>query len=357
VCFWVANGATIVTHRSAAEFLTRVINRRWTLEPDRLERERRRTRLTIRTLADSLAVAGGELVLHAIDGASSEVAIMGWLPKERFLWPGDYIQNTRHPSGYAREVLRATRRAGITPENFAAQHVRLTPWRVIDSLHSGEPALAVDPAVVDASGLLLGASRRRVSVTRDGQARDRGPDNNVLAHVTRGGRQLLVSTRTFNAPTGPGIDSSIADAKTLMPVRHVGIHPSRTMILNFSGSRVRGTYAAESQPVRAIDHPMEARPYDSSLYDLVIASLPLAPGYRARLPVYVYEQGGLVWYDVAVTGREPLDLSDGSRIDAWAVEVNEDGHLRSRIWVGVGPQREVVRSTFYFPGGQFVSTR
>lgn len=357
VRFWVANGATVVTHQGAADFLAEVVNRRWTLEPDRLERERQRTRLTIRTLTDSLTLAGGDLVLHAIDGASSEVAIMGWMPRQRFLWPGDYIQNTREPSGYAREVLRATRRARIVPDRFAAQHVGLTPWRVIDSLHPEEAPPAVDPATVDASPLRLGASHRRSSLIHDGQTQDRGPDNHVLTQVTRGGRKLLVSTRLFSTPSGPAIDSSIADAKTLIPLRHVGIHSSRTMVLEFSGSRVRGSYAVQNEPVRPIDHPMEARPFDSSLYDLVIASLPLAVGYRARVPFYVYEQGGLVWYDVAVTGREMLDLSDRTRADAWAVDVKEGDQLRSRLWVAAGPQREVLRSTFYFSGGEFISTR
>lgn len=134
VRYWVANGATVVSHRQARPFLERVVNRRWTREPDLLEQRRARSRFVFRAVSDSLRLAGGDLVLHAIDGVTSEVALMAWLPGERFLWPGDYIQNVRQPSNYAREVLAAVRRVGLAPERFAAQHVRLTNWSVIEGL-------------------------------------------------------------------------------------------------------------------------------------------------------------------------------------------------------------------------------
>jgi len=134
VRYWVASGATVVSHRAARPFLERVVNRRWTREPDLLEQRRARARLRFRPVTDSLRLAGGELVLHAIDGVASEVALMAWLPGERYLWPGDYIQNTRQPTGYASEVLAAVRRLGLAPERFAAQHVALTPWSTIEGL-------------------------------------------------------------------------------------------------------------------------------------------------------------------------------------------------------------------------------
>jgi len=110
--------------------------------------------LALRSLSQPLVAAGGALVLQAIDGIASEGALMGWFGDERFLWASDYIQNVRASSQYAREVLRATRRVGIVPERFAAEHVRLTPWRTIDSLLADEPPAAASD-VPDAARLSL----------------------------------------------------------------------------------------------------------------------------------------------------------------------------------------------------------
>lgn len=145
---------------------------------------------------------------------------------------------------------------------------------------------------------------------------------------------------------------------TLAPIRHVGVHRSRTMVLDFHGARVTGRYAPEHAPARPIDMPLDARVYDSSLFDLVFAALPLREGYAARLPFYVYEQGGApMWYDGRVTAREPLTLADGTTADTWVVDIAEDGRPRSRLHVTVGGS-EVVRSVHYIsPGVEYTITR
>ena len=133
--YWVASGATVAAHRSAEPFLRRVAERRWTRAPDLLETTRARARFRFRAVDDSMSLAGGAIVLHAINGISSEGALLAWLPGDAFLWASDYIQDIRGPSEYAHEVIAAARRAGVAPARFAAQHVRLTPWNVIDSLN------------------------------------------------------------------------------------------------------------------------------------------------------------------------------------------------------------------------------
>ena len=357
VRYWVANGATVVSHRAAREFLTRVIERRWTREPDLLEQRRDRTAFRFVGVDDSLRLAGGAVVLHAIDGVSSEVALMAWLPGQRFLWPGDFIQDVRSPSEYAREVLRATRRVGIRPDRFAAEHVPLTPWSVIESLHPDEPPAATGD-VPDAMKLRTGRIALSTVVTRDGKREERGES---VVDVTRGtyrGRDALIAVREFETPTGPAVDSSMADARTLAPIRHVGVHSSRTMILDFDGARVTGSYAAAGEPVRPIDQSFPVKPWDSSLYDFVIAGLPLEAGYVTRIPFYVWEQGGLVWYTARVTGTDSLELRDGTTAPAWTLDIDEDGELRSRMWVSRGEPREVLRVLYRpAPGIELMNTR
>lgn len=142
VRFWVARGATIVSHVNSRAMLERVIGRRWTRDPDLLERVRKRGgRVPFRFVAvsDSLLLAGGALRLYAIDGVASEGALMAWVPEDRVLWAGDYVQRVDEPSLYASEVVRAARRVGISPRTVVAQHQGLVAWRVVEALDAKVP--------------------------------------------------------------------------------------------------------------------------------------------------------------------------------------------------------------------------
>jgi hypothetical protein len=134
VRYWVARGATIVSHRASRPFLEQVLARRWTRAPDLYERRRGRTTFRFKGVSDSMSLAGGALRLYPIDGPSSEGALLAWVEGDRFLWASDYIQTAQQPTPYTTEVWRAVRRSGLTPERVAAEHLPLTPWTTIDSL-------------------------------------------------------------------------------------------------------------------------------------------------------------------------------------------------------------------------------
>lgn len=134
VRYWVASGATIIAHRAAREFLQSVIDRRWTLTPDLLEQRRKTARLKFVGVDATYSAAGGAITLHPIDGIGSEVALMGYLAADRFLWASDFIQTVAEPTAYASEVWRAVQRDGLRPERTAAEHLPLTPWSKIGEL-------------------------------------------------------------------------------------------------------------------------------------------------------------------------------------------------------------------------------
>jgi hypothetical protein len=131
---WVARGATIVSHRAARQFLTEVVNRRWTLAPDLLEHRRQRVTFKFRAVDDSLPLAGGQILIFPIDGAASEVALAAFVRPERFLWASDFIQDASAPTQYLDEVFAAVQRAGVSPVQVAAEHLPLTPWDRLGSL-------------------------------------------------------------------------------------------------------------------------------------------------------------------------------------------------------------------------------
>ena len=138
VRYWVAAGATIVAHRAGREFLQRVIDRRWTLAPDLLERSRRSAHFNFVAVGERYATVGEGLGLYAIDGIGSEVALMAYLPRERFLWASDYIQTVEEPTQYADEVWAAAKREHLAPEQVAAEHLPLTAWKTVAELQSKE---------------------------------------------------------------------------------------------------------------------------------------------------------------------------------------------------------------------------
>ncbi|HEU5220338.1 MAG TPA: hypothetical protein VFU23_16880, partial [Gemmatimonadales bacterium] len=137
--FWIAAGATIVSHSTSRTMLQRVVDRRWTLAPDRLEGRRAASPFRFRPVRDSLVLAGGAVTLYPIDGIASEGALMGWLREPRFLWASDFIQDPSHPTLYTTEVWQAARRSGLAPLTAAAQHFPPTPWKQIEALAAGQP--------------------------------------------------------------------------------------------------------------------------------------------------------------------------------------------------------------------------
>ncbi len=132
VRYWVAEGATIISHGASREFLQRVVDRRWIDAPDLLERKRLQDRGSVRfdfvPIDRATDLAQGHVRLIPIDGVASEVALMAYLPQQQFLWASDFIQTLESPSRYAREVIDAAERDGIRPERVAAEHLPITMW-------------------------------------------------------------------------------------------------------------------------------------------------------------------------------------------------------------------------------------
>ncbi len=136
VRFWVASGATIVSHRASRPFIGRVLQRRWTLAPDKLEQRRGRGQIELRfrSVDDSLRAGDGALTVFAINGPASEGALAAFIHDDRFLWASDYVQTLRAPSHYLDEMVAAVRRHGYQPTKLGAEHIRLSDWSAAERL-------------------------------------------------------------------------------------------------------------------------------------------------------------------------------------------------------------------------------
>jgi hypothetical protein len=133
-----------------------------------------------------------------------------------------------------------------------------------------------------------------------------------LARAEREGKPVWLFIQTVNSPRGIAIDSSWVDARTLAAIAHRGNSPMRTLTLDFHGKMVHGEHK-QGTDAKMIHSEVAQELFDSSILDLLVTTLPLANGYQARLPVYIYEQGGLVWQNVSVIGDDA---------NAWKVKVD-----------------------------------
>lgn len=134
VRYWLAQGATVVSHTASEAFLRRVFEHRWTRTPDLLEQRRTTARFRFRGIDRLTQLGGGAVVVAPLVGIATEGALIAYLPAARFLWASDYIQNIRQPTQYAREVIQAAQHYGFAPTHTAAQHLPLTPWATVTAL-------------------------------------------------------------------------------------------------------------------------------------------------------------------------------------------------------------------------------
>ncbi len=155
VRWWVSQGATIVAHPAAKVFLEQVVDRKWTMAPDELEKKRGSVKLKFvsggkvslppimrgegaakeATKGGGVTeLGGGAIRLTGIDGIGSEVALIAYLPGDKLLWGSDYVQTAEQPTSYADEVWAAAKREGFAPDRVVAEHLQVTDWAKIEEL-------------------------------------------------------------------------------------------------------------------------------------------------------------------------------------------------------------------------------
>lgn len=140
--YWVAEGATVISHRAAQKFLQQVLDRRWTLNPDSYEKVRRTRKLNFVPVDHVREFANGKIKIFPIDGIGSEVALAVYVVDDKFLWSSDYIQTLSEPSMYAGEVMAAVERENIRPKRVAAEHLPLTEWATVIAAQQVNPKAA-----------------------------------------------------------------------------------------------------------------------------------------------------------------------------------------------------------------------
>lgn len=211
--------------------------------------------------------------------------------------------------------------------------------------------IAAGDTTVRGRSLLLGTTVKQLVMEDSAGKQIVGRLTQQLGTATIGGKTGMLSVQTFDLGGKQSVDSSFADLKTLAPILHRSHNESRTMRLDFDLAHVSGSVAPRSGDPKTVDQTTTVRAFDSNIADVVYAALPLADGYSASIPTYIYEEGGLVWNQITVTSSPPVGEEP-----VWLVRV----HSPTRdveYWIAKR-SRAVVRSRYQIaPGRAFIIER
>jgi hypothetical protein len=196
-----------------------------------------------------------------------------------------------------------------------------------DTVQAGHPAL-------DASRLKPFSLVRRLTMTRGDSVRPFGRQSEQLTTDTLDGRPVLLDVLTFDTPNAVTIDSSWVDPRTLQPLRMRSTNPARVVALEFDGPRVRGGTTPSSGAPTAVDRQLGVRAFEWNMFGLALSALPLEPGYRTTMPVFMDRFDRVVWYRVEVVKDTSLVRASGYRAPMWEVVATSDSVAPSaRFWV------------------------
>lgn len=196
-----------------------------------------------------------------------------------------------------------------------------------DTIQAGDPRL--DPSVLHGYSLV-----RTLRLTRGDTVKPFGRQSEELATATLGRRPVLLDVVTFDTPNAVTVDSSWIDAGTLQPIRMRSSNASRSVTLDFEGRRVRGGTVPASGPATTLNQDLGVRPFEWNMFGLALSALPLRPGFRATMPVYVDRFERVVWYGVEVVRDTSLVRASGFHAPMWEVVATADSAAPSaRFWV------------------------
>lgn len=179
------------------------------------------------------------------------------------------------------------------------------------------------------------------SISRAGRDSSAGTRTVVLRVIaTSGSTRLLEVEQRFPGGGGEIVDTALAELGTLRAVAHRSHQPTRTMRFTFAGNDAEGTVTSlrpAGDSVAGVHQALGGPIFDSNIIDLVVAALPLRPGFAAELPFFIYERGGRVAVPVAVRERTRVAFSRFGQREVWVVAVGVPG-APATVWVDTQTQ-------------------
>ncbi|RKE56001.1 hypothetical protein [Sphingobacterium detergens] len=150
----------------------------------------------------------------------------------------------------------------------------------------------------------------------------------VNTQIVKDKSKLTVVTRVVmkNMKTD-WVDSTVANLKTLKPIRHSSYNMQRDIVLNF-GEVVTGFYNDKTKKtISSVSDTTRNEYFDSNLYPILIGWLPLRNNYKQDISIYNYNPAGktgmLKAYLKNVTSSSYQTEKNGIR-NVWVVTVSDE---------------------------------
>ncbi len=210
-----------------------------------------------------------------------------------------------------------------------ALSAHVTEAQSADSPGRVGPLLPGDRAI-NSTRILTDSVRYQLTAFRGTSAQPLGIITDVITLGPGDGTSgmQLRRVRTIVSDATTLVDSTVSDARTLAPRSHHAWHPTRRVLIEFTGRRVKGALGPYAIPSVPIDTTFPVLPFDSGNWDLVVRSLPLVIGYRARFVVYDTDSG-LREYAIHVTGSTAL-VGEEALVVVFSVAPGKE----SVVWIG-----------------------
>jgi hypothetical protein len=173
------------------------------------------------------------------------------------------------------------------------------------------------------------------SVTRDGRDSSTGTRTVVMMAVVANGSTLLQVEQRFPGRGGEIVDTAVAALGTLRAVAHESHQPTRIMRFAFIDDTAQGSvlfHTATGDSSVTVHQPLGGPLFDSNVIDLVVAALPLEPGFTTELPFFFYERGGRVMMRITVRQRATVAFAKLGPRDVWIVNVAVPG-APATMWI------------------------
>jgi glyoxylase-like metal-dependent hydrolase (beta-lactamase superfamily II) len=131
---YAAEGAIVVVHSSAGDYIREVLDQRRTLEPDRLEiarRDGRQSQPAVMLVDNSIALTDGTREVKLYDVPNSHVTgmLVGYVPDARVLFTADLVSDT-FPliPPFAATVHELIQKNSLSVEMIACAHGNAMPY-------------------------------------------------------------------------------------------------------------------------------------------------------------------------------------------------------------------------------------
>lgn len=128
----------------------------------------------------------------------------------------------------------------------------------------------------------------------NGQEVKTGSVDDTYQFIKINGRQYGLRVAKIILPGREILDSGLVEKTTFRPIYHHSHQTTKTMLLQFEGTRAYGTIEASGQTdTVSMDFPFPI--FDSYYETLIARTIELKDGFLFKYPDFIYEEGGLVW--------------------------------------------------------------